>query len=148
MQSVEEILDFAINREQQAVDFYTRLSTIAPGKQLQDLMLDYAREEQRHKDKLLAVKADGRLENEHKKPVDLKMADYLVDVEETPEMTYQDALIIAMKREQVAFKLYTDMAEKVEGAELKSLFESLAREEASHKNYFESEYDDKILTDN
>ena len=148
MQSVEEVLDFAISREQQAVDFYTRLSTIAPGKQLQELMLDYAREEQRHKDKLLAVKADGRLENEHKRPLDLKMADYLVDVEETPEMTYQDALIIAMKREQVAFKLYTDMAEKIDNPELKSLFESLAREEASHKNYFESEYDDKILTDN
>jgi rubrerythrin len=148
VQSVEEILDFAISREQQAVDFYTRLSTIAPGKQLQELMLDYAREEQRHKDKLLAVKADGRLDNEHKRPLDLKMADYLVDVEETPEMTYQDALIIAMKREQVAFKLYTDMAEKIDNPELKSLFESLAREEASHKNYFESEYDDKILTDN
>ena len=148
MQSVEEILNFAISREQQAVDFYTRLSTIAPGKQLQELMLDYAREEQRHKDKLLAVKADGRLDNEHKRPLDLKMADYLVDVEETPEMTYQDALIIAMKREQVAFKLYTDMAEKIDNPELKSLFESLAREEASHKNYFESEYDDKILTDN
>ena len=148
MQSVEEILDFAISREQQAVDFYTRLSTIAPGKQLQELMLDYAREEQRHKDKLLAVKADGSLDNEHKRPLDLKMADYLVDVEETPEMTYQDALIIAMKREQVAFKLYTDMAEKIDNPELKSLFESLAREEASHRNYFESEYDDKILTDN
>ena len=148
MQSVEEILDFAISREQQAVDFYTRLSSIAPGKQLQELMLGYAREEQRHKDKLLAVKADGSLDNEHKRPLDLKMADYLVDVEETPEMTYQDALIIAMKREQVAFKLYTDMAEKIDNPELKSLFESLAREEASHRNYFESEYDDKILTDN
>ena len=132
MQSVEEVLDFAISREQQAVDFYTRLSSIAPGKQLQELMLGYAREEQRHKDKLLAVKADGSLDNEHKRPLDLKMADYLVDVEETPEMTYQDALIIAMKREQVAFKLYTDMAEKIDNPELKSLFESLAREEASH----------------
>jgi len=148
VQSVEEVLDFAISREQQAVDFYTRLSSIAPGKQLQELMLGYAREEQRHKDKLLAVKADGSLDNEHKRPLDLKMADYLVDVEETPEMTYQDALIIAMKREQVAFKLYTDMAEKIDNPELKSLFESLAREEASHRNYFESEYDDKILTDN
>jgi len=148
VQSIEEILEFAIDREQQAVDFYTRLSSIAPGKQLQDLMLDYAREEQRHKDKLLAVKTGGKLDNEHKRPLDLRMADYLVDVEETPEMTYQDALIIAMKREQVAFKLYTDMAAKVEDAELKSLFESLAREEASHKNYFESEYDDKVYTDN
>ena len=148
MHTIDEILDFAIIREQQAVDFYTKLAAIAPGKQLQALMQDYAREEQRHKDKLLAVKQHGTLDNAHKRPLDLKMADYLVDVEETPEMTYQDALIIAMKREQVAFRLYTDMAEKVEDPELKSLFESLAREEASHKNYFESEYDDKIYTDN
>jgi rubrerythrin len=148
VQSVEEVLDFAISREQQAVDFYTKLSTLAPGIQLQELMRGYAKEEQRHKDKLLAVKQGGALDNAHKQPLDLKMADYLVDVEETPEMTYQDALIIAMKREQVAFKLYTDMAAKIEDAELKSLFESLAREEASHKNYFESEYDDKIYTDN
>ncbi len=148
MQSVEEVLDFAISREQQAVDFYTKLSTIAPGKQLQELMRGYAREEQRHKDKLLAVKQGGALDNANKRPLDLKMADYLVDVEETPEMTYQDALIIAMKREQVAFKLYTDMAAKVDDVDLKLLFESLAREEASHKNYFESEYDDKIYTDN
>jgi len=148
VKSVEEVLDFAISREQQAVDFYTKLSLIAPGMQLQELMRGYAKEEQRHKDKLLDVKAHGKLDNAHKRPLDLKMADYLVDVEETPEMTYQDALIIAMKREQVAFKLYTDMAEKVEEPELKSLFESLAREEAAHKNYFESEYDDKIYTDN
>lgn len=148
MQTIEEILDFAISREQQAVDFYKKLSKLAPGKQLQDLMKDYAAEEQRHKDKLLAVKTGGSLDNTHKRPLDMKMADYLTDVEETPEMTYQDALIIAMKREQLAFRLYTDMAEKVEDAELKSLFESLAREEASHKNYFESEYDDKIYTDN
>jgi len=148
VQSVEEVLDFAISREQEAVDFYTKLSKLAPGRQLQDLMRDYAKEEQRHKDKLLAVKTGGALDNAHKRPLDLKMADYLADVEETPEMTYQDALIIAMKREQLAFRLYTDMAEKVEDPALKSLFESLAREEASHKNYFESEYDDKIYTDN
>jgi len=148
VQSVEEVLDYAIAREQQAVEFYTRLATIAPGKQLQEVMRGYAREEQRHKDKLLAVKEGGALDNANERPLDLKMADYLVDVEETPDMTYQDALIIAMKREQVAFLLYTDMAEKVEDTGLKSLFESLAREEAAHKNYFESEYDDKIYTDN
>jgi len=148
VQSVEEVLDFAISREQQAVDFYTKIADIAPGKLLQELMRSYAREEQRHKDKLLAVKNDGTLDNEDKKPLDLKMADYFVDVDETPDMTYQDALIIAMKREQVAFKLYTDMAAQMDDSELKSLFESLAREEAEHKHYFESEYDDKILTDN
>jgi rubrerythrin len=148
VQSVEEILDFAIAREQQAVDFYKKLSAMAPSRQMQELMQNYAKEEQRHKDKLLAVKVDGALENTHKRPVDLKIADYIVSVEETPEMSYQDALIIAMKREQKAFRLYTDMAEKIDDPQLKSLFESLAREEASHKNYFESEYDDKIYTDN
>jgi len=148
VQSVEEILNFAIDRESEAVKFYKKLAAIAPGKQLQELMHDYAAEEQRHKDKLTTVKQGGDLNNAHKQPIDMKISDYIVAVEESPDMTYQDALIIAMKREQKAFHLYTDLAAKVEDAELKTLFEALAREEASHKNYFESEYDDKIYTDN
>jgi hypothetical protein len=38
VQSVKEILDFAIDREQQAVDFYKKLSAMTPGKQLKKLM--------------------------------------------------------------------------------------------------------------
>jgi rubrerythrin len=38
VQSVKEIFDFAIDREQQAVDFYKKLSAMAPGKQSKKLL--------------------------------------------------------------------------------------------------------------
>jgi hypothetical protein len=36
---------------------------------------------------------------------DLKVADYLVDVEPDSALDYQQALIVAMKREDAAFKM-------------------------------------------
>jgi rubrerythrin len=79
---------------------------------------------------------------------DLKIGDYLVDVEPTAETSYQEALIIAMKKEKAAFKMYTDLAEAAPDEELRALFLGLAREEANHKLRFEVEYDDNILKDN
>ena len=63
-------------------------------------------------------------------------------------MDYQDALILAMKREKAAFRLYTDLAAATDDADLKSTFEALAQEEARHKLKIEIEYDDRILQDN
>jgi rubrerythrin len=53
-----------------------------------------------------------------------------------------------MKRERAAFNLYSDMAEKVQDSELKTVFVGLAKEEAKHKLFFESEYDERVLRDN
>ena len=77
----------------------------------------------------------------------LNLADYLVNVQITPDLNFQDALIIAMKKEKAAFKLYTDLADQTDG-ELKAMFLTLAQEEAKHKLYFELEYDEHILTEN
>ena len=63
-------------------------------------------------------------------------------------MDYQHVLILAMKREKAAFKLYTDLAAAVDDAGIKAAFESLAQEEAKHKLRFEVEYDDNILIEN
>jgi rubrerythrin len=71
-----------------------------------------------------------------------------VDVEPTATVTYQNALILAMKKEKAAFQLYTDLASQTDDAEVKQIFEGLAQEEAKHKLRFEVEYDDMILTEN
>jgi rubrerythrin len=116
---------------------------------MKDAFLSFAKEENGHKAKLTAIK-EGKLDKliPSFRIVDLKLADYLVDVEPTPGMSYQDALIVAMKREKAAYKLYKDLATKVEDAGLKSTFESLANEEAKHKMRFEIEYDEKVLAQN
>ncbi len=147
--SVEEILDFAIKGEAEAEQFYTDLADKAENPGMKDAFLSFAKEEHGHKAKLTAIK-EGKLDKltPSFRIVDLKLADYLVDVEAKPGMSYQDALIVAMKREKAAYKLYKDMAAKVEDADLRSTFEALANEEAKHKMRFEVEYDEKVLAEN
>ena len=76
------------------------------------------------------------------------MADYLVDVEFDPDMDYASAIVLAMKREKKAYKLYSDLARAVEREDLRQAFLLLAREEASHKLHFETEYDEHVMQEN
>jgi hypothetical protein len=102
----------------------------------------------RHKGKLKSVKKGEKLLSSQQKVQDLKLGDYLVDIEPEGDLTLQDAMIVAMKREKAAYRLYSDLAQKVVDPEMKDLFLGLAQEEAKHKLYFETQYDDQILRDN
>ena len=82
------------------------------------------------------------------KVADLKIADYLVNVKPSPEITYRDALVMAMSKEKAAFKLYTNLAQRAPNDQLRDLFLSLAQEESKHKLRFELEYDDFVLREN
>jgi rubrerythrin len=146
--TVNDILDFAIQGEQEAVDFYSGLSRLAKNQEMKDIFMQFAAEEMSHKAKLLKIKEEGVFALHHESIPDLKIADYLVNAEATPEMNYQDALVVAMQKEKAAFKLYTRLAEKAPNPALKDLFLSLAQEESKHKLRFEVEYDDFILREN
>ena len=79
----------------------------------------------------------------------VRLSDVKIDAEkQAAELDYQQALILAMKKEKAAFKLYHDLAAKVEDDSIKDLFLGLAQEEAKHKLRFEIEYDEVILKDN
>ncbi len=146
--SVDEILDFAIEREQEAVEFYTDIAKRAKSPAAREAFEMYANEERGHKAKLEKVKAGRKLLSAEKKLQDLKIGDYLVEGEFTEDIDYQDILILAMKREKAAYKLYMDMAARVDDPEVKDLLIGLANEEAKHKLRFEVEYDENVLTEN
>lgn len=147
--SINETLDFAIEQEQIAVDFYSKLAKNAKSNDLKQIFLDFVKEEMGHKIKLQNIKKEGIFNNENPKEVlDLKISDYLVSVKSSSDMSYQDTLIIAMKREKAAYKLYNNLAAMAPNEELKSIFKNLAFEEANHKLQFETEYDEHILKDN
>ena len=148
MNTVDEILDYAIDQEQQAADFYADLANRAEKAGMKEILLDFAAEEQGHKDRLLAVKAGEREPTKEQEVLDLKISDYLVEVDASEGISYQDALIVAMKRERAAFQLYSDMAARVPDSHLKEVLQGLAKEEAKHKLFFESEYDERVLLDN
>ena len=145
---VNEVLDFAMNSEQQAVDFYNSLAARATNEDMKQIFLSYAKEEMGHKAKLSKIKKEGILEGDTPKINDLKIADYTAPVKASPDMDYQDALVLAMRREKAAFKLYTDLAERVSDGDLQKVFYNLAQEEAKHKLRFELEYDEFVLRDN
>ena len=146
--SADEILDFAIENEEKAAAFYTELAGKMKSSSMSKVFEDFAQEEQGHKAKLLRVKETGEMGPASRKILDLKIGDYLVEGEPDPEMDYQQALILAMKQEKAAFKLYTDLAAAAPNENLRDLLLALAQEEAKHKLRFEVEYDDHILTEN
>ena len=148
MNTVDEVLDYAIGQEEEAAAFYASLAQRAEKAGMKDVLMDFSHEEQRHKERLLAVKQGEHELTPEQNVVDLKITDYLVDVEPSDDMSYQDALIIAMKREKSSFRLYKDLASKTDNADVKAMLLELANEEAKHKLFFESQYDDRVLSDN
>ena len=148
MNTVNEILDYAIDQEQQAADFYASFAARAEKPAMKKMLLEFAEEETRHKERLLTVRTGERKLTPEKEILDLKVSDYLVEVDAGGNISFQDALIVAMKRERAALKFYNDMAEKVTDANLKQVFVGLAKEEAKHKLFFETEYEERVLMHN
>ncbi|WP_320019054.1 ferritin family protein [Labilibaculum manganireducens] len=147
--SLEDILDFAINEEQMAADFYTELAGKMKHQEMKDTFEQYALEELGHRAKLEAIKNGKKYQVSEAKVADLKIGDYLLDVDvDKSNITYQEALILAMKKEKIAFRLYNDLASAALDEPSKKLFLMLAQEEAKHKLRFEVEYDNNILTEN
>jgi rubrerythrin len=144
--SVEEILDFAIAREEEANEFYTELAKRMERPEMRKIFEDFAKEERGHKAKLEAVKkGEFTISSDEEDVPSLNIADYVVGVEPKPDMSYAEALIVAMKKEKAAYRLYLDLAAISEAEELTDMFLSLANEEAKHKLRFEIEYDDVVL---
>ena len=148
MTSVNEILDFAIGEEEKAATFYTDLSAKMDKPWMKQMFEQFSKEEWGHKAKLVGIKEGQLLEPSKDKVLDLKIAEYLVDASPSADMNYQDALILAMKAEKAAFRLYNDLAGKTESDDLRNTFMALAQEEAKHKLRFEVEYDQHVLDEN
>jgi len=142
--SIDEVLEFAIDREIEANQLYTDLAQRTKNAAMRKVFGDFAKEELGHKAKLEAMKAN-RTTMPTEKVTDLKIADYVVDVEPEPNMGYQDVLVVAMQKEKASFHLYTDLADVVENLAQKKMFLTLAQEEAKHKLRFEIEYDNVVL---
>ena len=145
---VDEILVFAIEQEQKAVDFYTSLAKEATSEEMKKVFLEFAGEEIRHKQRLTRIREEGVFTMPKQQVADLKISDYIIDVKPTGKLSYEEALVLAMKREKAAFKLYSNLAERAPNDELKEIFETLAMEESRHKLRFELEYDEYVLREN
>ncbi len=144
----DEIIRFAIDGEQEAVDAYTTASEMVTRVNVKEMLLDLARQEQMHKKRLESIDRERVADTAIVNVPDLRIADFMDDITITADMDYQDILAVAMKREEKAHNLYTTLASNTDDAELRKVFELLAQEEAGHKLALEKEYDEHVLTEN
>ncbi|MHC4598567.1 MAG: ferritin-like domain-containing protein [Planctomycetota bacterium] len=148
VRSFNDILDFAIEKEQEAADLYRDLGEKSDRAGTKEMFLELSRQEEGHKAKLQAMNREVFPEKGAAEIPDLKIVDYLSPVEVGPDSSYQDVLIFAMKREGDAVALYTRLAADAGDDAGKTLFQNLAEEEKKHKLRLETEYDDNVLKEN
>lgn len=141
----QEIIQFAIDKEIKSFNFYTSASQVAKYSGVKELFSELAQQEMGHR-KMLEKHDMGKIvQAKIEKVPDLKISDYMIDVEFRPDMPYADILRVAMKMEERALKLYNDLNESNKDEDLKKLFTFLANEEAKHKLRLEKIYDEEIL---
>jgi rubrerythrin len=143
-ETFEDIVNYAVEKESEAIQFYTDASQQEQYAAAKETFLRFAGEEKKHK--ALFQDLNNSLVAEHKtaKIPDLKRSDYMVEIEYVPGMPYTDILAMAMKREEKAKKFYEDCVGKVDGEDRKKLFQMLSQEEAKHKLALETLYDDEM----
>ena len=139
-----EVIGFAVMREEESHLFYKDLAEKTTDPFLQPLFSEFAKEELKHKERLLNINV-GALEQMFEKilekQVDLGIAKKAGSVEPDPQMAFADALVLAMKREDKAFELYSLLAEICDDDDLSILFLGLAKEEEKHRTKIEETYE-------
>jgi len=147
-EEINSIIQFAIGKEQEAIDFYNDLASRVKSEAIAAELTRLAQMEHGHKVKLENINVNIFVESKPAEVKDLKIADYTVDAVPHANMTWPDIVNIAMHRELAAAKLYKDLAEQVDDAAVKSLFENLAAEEQKHKLYLETVWDQDVMKEN
>ena len=142
-ESFEEIISFAIEKEREAAVFYADIAGQEPFTGVREALEEMVAEEEKH-EAILKNLGENRELLEHyefKWIPDMKRSDYMIDLIFEPGMRYIDILRLAMKREEQPLKMYNELQKKTDNKEYIKAFKVLCQEEAKHKLYLETLYD-------
>lgn len=143
---LNDIIDFAIEKEKEAAEFYINVSQQEQFSGKKQMLEEFSAEERKHQALLEDLKAgqvgDKLDDYQFKWITDIKRSDYAVEVDYQPGMGYNELLMLAMKREEAALKLYNELLTNAQTDDQKKVFKMLCQEEAKHKLALETMYDD------
>jgi rubrerythrin len=144
-----EIIDFAIEREKEAVLFYEHLKERQQFSNQHDMLDELAEMELDHVRVLEKIKDEDLSEINVPDVNSLNLSEYLEPVDDLKNLSYPDVLRLAMKREEKAERLYAEMADKSKDEPIVyKLFKRLEAEEKKHKLDFETMYDEEVFSEN
>lgn len=138
--SINEVLDFAVNKEIESHIFYMELADFVEQPEMAEVLTNLAMEELKHKAVLESIQA-GRTTLNEKEVGNLGVTETVKEVNPDAKMDYVEMLVVGMKREEIARQLYTDLASIAQNRQIRDIFLKLAQQEADHKLRFELEYD-------
>ncbi|MGC9194311.1 MAG: ferritin-like domain-containing protein [Syntrophobacteraceae bacterium] len=144
-QCVSDVINFAVEKEEKAMQFYRECAERAQNPGIKEFFREMEAEERGHRNMLKNLDTLNLDGVKLQKVENLKISDYLVDVAFSETGTYQEALILAMKKEEKAMAFYAGWKDKCVDEKASKLFEVLANEEEKHKQKLEKLYDDDVL---
>jgi rubrerythrin len=146
-EKLEDILTFAIRREDDAQKLYLMLRAMVKDPGAKALLKDLADYELGHKKLLENALKKGKVGGigGKKKVTDLHLSDYMVAGDISPDSTPQDVILFAIKKEQEAYDIYHMLFGNYRKTELEGLFSRLAREERGHKETLERAYEENFM---
>ena len=140
--SYEKVLEFAIDREIDANQFYLALADRVVNTEIRKVFEDLAQEELEHKAKLeLELMKMGKTV-EIRQPPSTPQRTYIIsDNQSLLDMDYKDMLMLGMEKEEVTFRIYVNLVPNAYDSESREVLLSLAQEEVRHKLRFQMELD-------
>ena len=142
--TVSDVVNFAIEKEDKAIEFYQKCAERTKDPGIKEFFNEMVAEEQSHRDMLKNLDFLNLDKIKFQEVENLKISDYLVDVDFSDDITYQDALILAMKKEEKALAFYSGWKNKCMSEKASKLFQVLENAEEKHKRKLEQLYDDEI----
>ncbi len=146
--TIGEILEFAIEREGEAVEFYMAMADRVKNPAIEKFFEDLVTEELEHKSRLeLEIMKEGIVARTVGVLPETSSDRTAVDLDRLrSQMDYQEALNVAIQKERRSFRLYARLSGLVAEAELSETLLSLAEEEAKHLTALEEQYE-KAMTE-
>ena len=142
--SLQEILKFAISKEQASVRFYQEMMTLAANPATKALFEVMIRRELDHVESLqfemnkfgYTLDADAERGNSG-----FQWEERLENDETVRDMSFIDALALGIQKERASFRLYAQLLGAVQDEQLGKILMELAEEEMRHVLQLEREYE-------
>jgi len=143
--TIKEVLQFAIQKEEASYKLYRELAEIMKDERTKLIFEGLNQKELQHRNNLEfeLIKHGHTVDDAAFEFSDIEKF-YLEADDQFREMTYIDALQMAIRKEKAAFQLYSELMVQTRKPELRTLFFELAKEEMRHVILFEDEYNNVI----
>lgn len=136
----KSIIQFAIDNEVESYEFYTEVSLLVKDDTLKETFEDLAKEELEHREFLKDFLSSGIKEIKLDEFKDYKIADTIEKPQLSVKMNFQDAISLAVKKEQEAMDMYNGLADICLEEDQRQLFLGLMKMEQMHKAKLEDIY--------